>query len=128
MFTPDEERGGGEGGGRKVLVIEVVGIPIPDFEPHRGSGGPWVLLLRKNENHVCANLNDAACVSEEKLAGLQLVLIEPKEKIRTIFEQVLQTNERKALKTGAENYIKVLATLAILIICDKFKVDVIQSK
>jgi hypothetical protein len=114
-----------KGGGRKVGIIIV---QVPNFEPHQGPGGPWVLLLSKNKNHVCANLNNSACVSEEKLSGLQMVLLEPKEKIRSVFEQVLKTNERKALKTGGENYIKVIADLARLIICEKFNVEVVQSK
>ncbi len=129
MFTPDDQRGGGEGGGRKgVIVVEVIGIEIPVFQSHRGPGGPWVLLLSKNPNHHCSNTSSKGCLSEKAVLALTQVLIESKEKVVNAFEKAATTDSRQALKTGAEDYIKALADIVQIIICEKFKVDVVQSK
>ncbi len=128
MFTPDDQRGGGEGGGRKVIVIEVVGIPVPDFEPHRGSGGPWVLLLAKNPSHSCGNVNPKGCLSDKSVIAIARLLIESEEKIIKAFKKASETGTRQAIKTGGEDYIKSLADLVEIIICEKFVVNVIKSE
>lgn len=125
MFTPDDQRGGGEGGGRKgILVIEL--IPVSTTE---NSNETWVLLLGVRSG-VVGEQRKFGCMDEvQKFEQIATILQESVSVINAKFEKVLSSPGRQALKVGCEVDMKRLARLLDTIVCScRFTLETVKSK
>jgi hypothetical protein len=116
MFVPDDQRGGGEGGGR---IVTVTLIPVPAHVPYKGSGDHKVLLVKRLAlKSVCRCYSvtpfDAASEVISKVAQLQEGFVRAE-----LAKAGPENPSRISLKTGEGSYIESLVVILSELFCPK---------